>query len=106
MRLPQELAEAQMRKDFSQCKTLKAKLAATKGKVEGLEARVLCEVRQMSQSLQHGWSDLSQTSDLAQISLNGVSMANGRVTELALTNCGLTGETVLSGMMLTGIQVF
>ena len=94
VKLPQELAEAQMRKDFSQCKTLKAKLAATKGKVEGLEARVLCEVRQMNPSLQQqrGWDDLSLTADLAQISLYGVSVANGRVTELALVDCGLTGR--------------
>ena len=52
-------------------------------------------MREMSSSLQQksGWSDLSQKSDLAQISLNGVSMGNGRVIELVLANCGLKGES-------------
>ena len=55
---------------------------------------MLCEVRQMSSGLQQqsGWSDLSETSDLARISLNGVSVTKGRVTELMLVNCGLEGE--------------
>ena len=59
------------------------------------EAGVLREVREMSSGLrrQRGWSDLSQTSDLAQISLNGVSVGNGRVIELVLANCGLKGES-------------
>ena len=68
------------------------KQAAIKEKTR--EAGVLCEVRQMNPSLQQqrGWDDLSLTADLARISLYGVSVANGRVTELALVDCGLTGR--------------
>ena len=58
------------------------------------EADVLCDVRKMSPSLKQkgGWSDFSQTSDLARISLDGVTVSGGRVTELALVDCSLKGE--------------
>ena len=61
------------------------------------EVGVLCEVRQMCPSLQgqKGWNELSQTSDLDEISLSGVRASGGRVAELALVNCGLTGELLV-----------
>ena len=61
----------------------------------GPELSALIDLRDANPSLQQkgGWSGLSQSSDLARVSLDGVTVSGGRVTKLKLNDCGLTGTS-------------
>mgnify|MGYP000125117482 CR=1 FL=1 len=61
----------------------------------GPELSALIDLRDANPSLQQkgGWSGLSQSSDLARVSLDGVTVSGGRVTKLDLCHCGLTGTS-------------
>ena len=64
-------------------------------KVVVVDGRVLVELRDASPSLQqkHGWDALSRLSDLARLSLDGITIVDGQVTELKLISCGLTSKS-------------
>ena len=64
-------------------------------KVVAVDGRVLVELRDANPSLQqkHGWNALSRLSDLARLSLDGITIVDGQVTELKLVGCGLTSKS-------------
>ena len=64
-------------------------------KVVAVDGRVLVELRDVTPSLQqkHGWDALSRLSDLARLSLDGITIVDGQVTELKLISCGLTSKS-------------